>query len=133
MTDKINKEQAELEFDRFADAMRLDLDPEGIDENERRDMEADRRAFLKSMMRGDLVLDDESRPVFTPESGDPLTFYRPKGSSFLAADKKKPGHDTAKAFAILGELTRQPAVIFSRMEYSDLKVCLAVMTLFFGQ
>ena len=132
-TEKINREQAENEFERMADAMRLDLDPEGIDENERRDMEGDRRTFVKAIVRGDLVLDDDLRPVFTPEGGDPLTFYPPKGSSLMAADKKKEGHDVAKTYAILGELTRAPAVTFSKMDFPDLKVCVAVMGLFFAQ
>lgn len=132
MSDKkvIPKEMAEEEFSRFTEAMRIDMDFEGLDANDRRDKEADRTAFLKAVMRGCLSVDDDGHAVFTPLEGESIEFHKATGAALLAMDKKKSSSDVAKAFAALAAITRKPEITFAKMDMADLKICLAVQSLF---
>jgi hypothetical protein len=126
----IAAEVAEDEFARFVETMDLDVDPAGWDDEDKKSFVDAKRKIINAMMRGQLVIDDKGQPVFTPVSGEPITFYEPKGSTFMAMDQKKKGHDTAKMFVMMADMTRQNAGRFSSMAGRDIKVCMAIMGLF---
>jgi hypothetical protein len=132
MENACDRQTAENEFDRWCEAMRIDMDMDGLDANDARDKALDKRTFVKAMMEGRLIVDEEGRAVFTPEGDDakPLTFYKAKGSALAAMDKAKKTEDIGKIYKSMGEMTRTGAVNFSKMDVADTKICMAIATLF---
>ncbi|MES1178950.1 MAG: hypothetical protein ABUL62_31835 [Myxococcales bacterium] len=129
---KIATEVAEAEFDRFAAAMDFDLDAKAMDEDDRKAFAATKRTVVRSIEQGHLVVDDSGQPVFTPQLDDksPITFYEPKGISLLAMEARKKGEDVSKMFASMGNMTKQHPSRFVKMSQRDLRVCMALATLF---
>lgn len=134
MTDQqVAAEVAESEFERFCDAMDIDTDPLEMDEEELKGFAATKRALIKSMCAGQLVIDEAGRPVYTPRLGDnrtPIVFSEPTGASYMAMDSKKKSHDVTKMYAAMADMTGQPIVRFSRMANRDIKVCQKIIVLF---
>jgi len=131
---KLSKEVAEQEFQRFADMMDLDLDLTSMDSEDGKDFTLQKNRIIKAMMNGALVINDEGCPVYTPQfaGGDvnPITFYEPTGAALMAMDRKKAGHDVGKMFASMGEMTKTSTGLFAKMKNRDLRICMAVTTLF---
>lgn len=123
-------EVAEAEFERFTEAMDLDVDPQGMDDEDKKGFIDCRRKVVNAIVEGRLVIDEKGQPVFTPSEGGSITFREPRGSALMAMDSKKKGHDFSKLYATMAETTEQPITRFSKMANRDLKVCTAVMTLF---
>lgn len=128
---KIDKETATAEFDRFKSSMRLRLDREGMDENDRRDVKDDIEILINEIMEGRLVIDDEGRPVYQPLEGEALTFKRPKGGQIAVIDKKKEAHKIAQLQAIIGALCDKPASQIAAMDWADIDICAIIVGLFF--
>lgn len=135
MTDKIAKEMAEQEFDRFAEAMDLNVDTTKMDLEDKQGFTEQHGRLINAIQKGSLVINDNGEPVFTPQrtqGTDPITFYEPTGASLMAMDRKKQTEDIAKMFAAMGDITKTHANIFSKMRMSDLKVCMAITMFFLG-
>lgn len=134
---KVNKEQAEKEFNDFIEVMDLDCDTDTMDENDKSGFFDQKRIVIRSVMKGDLVFDDDSQPVFTPahkassEVGA-ITFHEPEGSNYMEMDRKKLGHDIAKMHAVMAGMTKKPAKLFASLKGRDHKICVALVTLFLG-
>lgn len=133
---KISVEMAEQEFERFGEAMDLDFDTSFMDEEDRKGFEGAKRRIVKAIMSGAMVINEDGCPVFTPqragEDVKPITFYEPTGATYMAMDRKKKTEDMGKMFALMADYTRQSAGLFSKMKNADVKVCIAVTTLFLG-
>lgn len=131
---KVAADVAEQEFKRFTDAMDLDVDPAGMDDEDKRSFNDAKRRIIAALCNGSLVIDEKGQPVFTPSLGNtqPITFFEPTGASLMAGDQKKKGHDHARMFAVMGDMTRQPATRFANMPSRELKVCLSIAGLFLG-
>ena len=130
---KIALDVAEAEFDRFVDIMDLDLSTEGMSADDKRDFTLQRDRIVKAIQVGSLTIDDDGCPVFTPtmvEDANPITFYEPTGASYMAMDRKKAGEDMSKLFATMADMTKTSSGLFSKMKSRDLKVCMAISTLF---
>lgn len=126
-------EVAEREFVRWAEAMDLELDTQHMDAEDLTAFEKAKRRITGAICDGRLVIDDRGRPVFTPSEppdARSLTFNEPTGATFMATDKQKRGHDIAKNFSAMAQLTRTNVATFNRMVGRDLKVCIALMQLF---
>lgn len=133
MREQVAQEVAEQEFDRFVDAMRLDVDPAGWDDEDKKSFTDSRNKILAAMRTGSLVIDERGQPSYTPSYGDntqPVVFYRPTGATLMAMDGRKKGHDQAKLLAAMADMTRENASRFAKMDLYDLKVCQSVMLLF---
>jgi hypothetical protein len=133
--DKIAKEVAELEFERFASEMDLDVSTDGLDEEEQSSLDEHRRKVVNSICNGSLVINEDGEPVYTPRRGEnkePLTFHEPTGSTIMAMDKKKKSEEVGKMYSVMAALTKQHPSTFSKMKYSDVKICSAITTLFLG-
>lgn len=130
----VSAEVAEAEFERFVEAMDLDVDPKGMDDEDRASFTSAKRRFVAAVQAGRLTVDEKGRPVFTPSMGttDPITFNEPTGASLMAMDQKKRGHEIGKLFAAIADMTGQPVVRFSKMAKRDLNVCIAIGGLFLG-
>lgn len=135
MTDKIVKEVAEQEFNRFVEAMDLDVNPGDMDAEDKKGFEQQKDRIISAIQSGALVINDDGEPVFTPQRTNDaaaITFHEPTGASLMAMDRKKKTEDIGKLYASMGDITKTHASTFSRMKMPDLKVCMAITTLFLG-
>ena len=135
MIDKVAKEVAEQEFNRFVDSMDLDVDPADMDEDDRKGFTQQKDRVIAAIQSGALVIKDSGEPVFTPQrtnDADAITFHEPTGASLMAMDRKKKTEDIGKLYAAMGDITKTHANVFSKMKMADLKVCMAITTLFLG-
>lgn len=135
MTDKVAKEVAEQEFERFIDAMDLDVDTAGMDEDDKKGFEQQKSRIIGAIQSGALVVNDDGEPVFTPQrtkDAEPITFHEPTGASLMAMDRKKKTEDIGKLYSAMGDMTGKHPSTFAKMKMPDLKVCMAVTTLFLG-
>lgn len=135
MVDKVAREVAEQEFDRFVDSNCLLLETPNMDKEDRDAVQEHRERIVVAIMAGSMVINDDGEPVFTPQrtkDAESLTFHEPTGASLMAMDRKKKNEDVGKLYATMGDMTRTDAKTFSAMKMADLKVCLAVTTLFLG-
>lgn len=138
MSDKIGKDVAKQEFDRWVDAMRIDLDTDGMDENDRADFAAFERSIVKYIGKGIASVDTEGLLQFNPMPGKNghdfgnVVFRPPTGASYLAMDLKKAHANIGKIFASLADITEISQAHYSKMAAPDIKFCIAVFSLFFG-
>jgi hypothetical protein len=136
---QMDRKTADREFDQWADAMRLDLDQEGRDENDRSDFQLFRHRMVKALMGGHGTIDKEDEktvfildPLTEDYNGDPIVFRKPKGSAFLVMDRKKKTADIGKMYASMGDMTGLPAATFSKLDTDDVQVCIAVWSFLLG-
>lgn len=128
----VDREVAEQEFERFADAMDLDVDPAGMDDDDRRGFEREKRIFLRAVQAGRLVVDEAGQPVYTPKGGEPITFYEPTGATLMEMDRVKQGKAMKQTSVLLAAMTKQSPPRFANMKLRDYKVCQAIMAFFMG-
>lgn len=131
----VAKEVAEEEFDRFLEANDILADTENMDKEDRDSLNEQRARIVHAIEVGAMVISEDGEPVFTPrrtKDVPALTFHEPTGASLMAMDRKKKNEDVGKLYATMGDMTRTDAKTFSKMKMADLKVCIAVTTLFLG-
>lgn len=132
---KVATEVAEAEFCRWAESMDLNLDPRGWDDEDKKSFHDAKFKLVAAIEAGNLVVDEKGRMVYTPrstESREPLVFNEPTGGHMMSMDQKKKGHDMAKLFGIMAEMTGQNIQVFTAMKSRDLKVCQSIVALFLG-
>ena len=126
-------EVADAEFYRFIDFNEIDADESAMTAEELKEFSSLKRTVVLAIMKGSLVLDENGIFSFTPRrSADrtPLVFHEPRGSAYIAMDKKKKTEDVGKMFATMGDICRVEPKTFALMMGADVKVCLAITTLF---
>jgi hypothetical protein len=130
----VAREVAQAEFERFCESMDLDVDTSRMDEDDLKGFDEAREVMLRAIERGRMVIDEKGQPVYTPQSGSlkSITFREPTGANFMAMDGKKKGHDVARMFAVLAEMTGVDAKEFGKLAARDFKVCRTIVTLFLG-
>lgn len=136
----VDRETAELEFERFVDAMELHykMDPSKLDEEETKNLAECRGKLVYAIQRGVMHVNDSGELVYTQsvqkndEDKEPLTFHEPDGATLMAMDAAKSGHHSKKAIKALAAITRTHEARFSRMKARDFDVCQAVLILFLG-
>jgi len=130
---KINMEMAEAEFLRFGESMDLDFEENEMDEESLKDFIVIKKRLVASIMKGNLVVNENGEPVFTPvseEEKNPITFCEPSGATLQAMDKKKKGEDIGKTFAMMSDMTQTSSGLFSKMKNRNFKICQGIFTLF---
>lgn len=130
----VAKEQAEKEFDDWAEAMDLDLDTSNMDEDDLAGFTKQKGRIVRAIMRGSLVFNEDGEAVYTPghkksKYNDPITFHERTGASLMAMDGRKKGHDAAKMYAVLAEMCRVHPKVFAGLVGEDVKVCEALFAL----
>jgi hypothetical protein len=132
---KISGEMAEQEFDRFAEAMDLEFDTSNMDPEDVKGFDHNKSIILKAIQKGALIIDEKGQPVYTPQRTSdvaPIVFHEPTGASLMAMDGGKKTEDVKKLYHVMADVTERDAKLFSSMKMADLKVCMAVITLFLG-
>ena len=127
-------EMANAEFDRFVDAMDLDLDEQFMDEDDLNSFRRQKNRILKSIQNGSLVINDNGEAVYTPRNKntkrqEAITFHERTGASLMAMDGKKKNSDVAKTYAIMGDMCKVHPNVFAGMAGMDIKVCEAIFAL----
>lgn len=131
--DKVAAEVAEEEFDRWAEAM--DLEVEGLDSDDLQSFNQQRAKIVRAIRKGHLVINDEDLAVYTPWKSTydkPIVFHERTGASLMAADHAKKDANVAKMYAILADMTRTNAPLFASLKGPDIKVCEALFALLMG-
>lgn len=126
----IAREVAEAEFWRFVETMAIQADRSKMNADDEKAFDDQRDLIVSAIESERLIVDDTGQPIFTPVKGDPIVFYEPTGATLMAADQKKKNADISKLYAMIGDMTKQPPARFAAMPMRDVKVCIALATLF---
>ena len=131
MKDVVALEVAAQEFERFTEAMDLDLDTSLMDAEDLTAFNKQKNRILRAVQRGFLVFNDNGEAVYTPQNArtknkDAITFHERTGASLRAMDGKKKGHDVAKTYAVLADMCKVHPSVFAGLAGSDGKVCEAL-------
>jgi hypothetical protein len=132
--EKIAKEVAEQEFDRFVEAMDLDLDTADMDAEDLTAFNKQKSRIVGAIQRGSLVINENGEAVYTPwrpgsKHKEAITFHERTGASLMAMDGKKKNHDVAKTYAVMADMCKVHPNVFAGLVGSDVKVCEALFAL----
>jgi hypothetical protein len=128
---KVDTKTAELEFDRWAEAMDLNLDVAKMNEKDLAAFSKQKGRVLIAIERGALVIGADGLATYTPQHPgsahkDPITFNERTGASLMAMDGKGQNHDVAKTYAMMADMCGVNAKVFAGMVGTDAKVCEAL-------
>lgn len=131
---KVVLEQAEQEFNDWAEAMDLDLDTAEMDAEDLTAFNKQKRKLVKAIQLGSLTFNDGGEAVYTPSNKkskhqESITFYERTGASMMAMDGKKKGHDIGKTYAVMGNMCKVHPSCFAGLVGIDGKVCEALFSL----
>ena len=133
---QVSEEVAKAELERFCEAMDLDLDTSRLNEEAINNLEDAKHQFVRAVMNGSLVVEDDGVPVFTPrkmKDAQPIRFPEPTGAVKMEIDRISGRYKAVtKTYALMEALTGQSKGFFSKMLNRDLKVCEAITNLFLG-
>jgi hypothetical protein len=134
--EKCAREVAEQEFERFLDAMDIQLDLEQGDADDQRADKLQREKILRAIMYGDLVINDDGEAVYTPwrpksKYKEPITFHERDGSTLTAGDNKGKNALGRQTYAMMASMCRVDASVFAGKQLvgTDIKVCEALFAL----
>lgn len=125
-------EMAEAEFDRFVEAMDLDLDTAFMDDEDRTAFNKQKSRILKAMINGSLIINENGEAVYAPQRSGvekAITFHERTGASLMAMDGKKKNHNVAMTYAVMADITREHPGTFAKLKGSDIKICEALFAL----
>lgn len=134
MNDKIAKDVAEAEFDRFVEAMDLDLDTTVMDVEDLTAFNKQKSRLIRAIERNHLVFNENGEAVYTPfnkrsKHKEAITFHERSGASLMAMDGKKKNHEVAKTYAVLADMCQVHQSVFANLIGTDVKVCEALFAL----
>lgn len=135
MSNVVSRDVAESEFSRFIDMNDILLETPNMTADDIAAVGEQRERIIRAMMAGSLSVNENGEPIFLPQRSDcvsSLTFHEPTGASLMAADRKRKNEDIGKLYAAMADMTKTDIKTFSRMRMADLKICMAVTTLFLG-
>ena len=131
---KVDEQTAEQEFDRFAEAMVLEVDESRMDEDEAKEFKPLKRTFIRAVQSGALVVNEDGEPELSLSKPvndiSTVRFREPKGADYMQADKSKKTESMKKFFMIMASMTDVPVNVYTNMRKRDLKVCQAITGLF---
>ena len=131
---KITEQIAEQDFTRWAINHRLDLDESLMDDEDRDSFIKLRRRVIRSIMYGDLIINEEDLAVYTPHHKnsvrqEPIIFNDRSGASMLSGTKINKNDDGKKAYAVMGDMCKVHPSTFANLHGDDIKVCEALFAL----
>ena len=134
MNEKVAKEVAEAEFDRFVDCMDLDVDTSDMDAEDLTAFNKQKGRIIRAVQSGALVFNEDGEAIYTPQhkrskNKDAITFHERTGASLMAMDGKKKNHDVAKTYAVMADMCKVHPSTFAGLVGTDVKVCEALFAL----
>lgn len=132
---KVDKETAELEYLRFAELWEIDDDIDNMNEEDGESYRIQKIKVMNSILRGRLMVNDEGVLTYyflypVKVGCDSVEINRPSGAALMAMDRTKNGEDIKKIYSTLAAMTRKDVSFFNRMDGIDLKLFMAVYSLF---
>jgi hypothetical protein len=126
---KVALEVAEAEFIRWADAMRIDLDVTGLDADDVKSLEQNKRRVIKALQCGALVIDDAGQAIYTPGTTgvSALTFHKPTAAVLMSLDESKADQSMHRQQNLIAAITRAPKSVLARLEMADHGDCKAIV------
>jgi len=130
----VEREVAESEFDRFVEAMDLDLDEAAMDAEDLTAFNKQKSRLVLAVERGHLVFNETGEAIYTPfnprsKHKEAITFHERSGASLMAMDGKKKNHEVAKTYAVLADMCKVHQSVFANLIGTDVKVCEALFAL----
>lgn len=122
-------EMADQEFERMCEGYRIETDMSGEDEDSVKGFGELKAKICKAFVRGELVLSDEGRPIYTTGQGARLSFKAFSGAMLLAMDKAKAGDGTRRMYLFLSEIT-DGGLTPGKLDKRDVNVLFALGSLF---
>lgn len=140
MTDKTSKENkvvkevAEKDFDRFVEEMDLDVDTSKMDAEDLTAFDKQKRRIIRQIERGHLVINENGEAEYTPFNSrskhkEVIVFHERTGASLMAMDGKKKNHEVAKTYAVMADMCKVHQSVFAGLAGSDVKTCEALFAL----
>lgn len=131
---KIEEDVAEIEFNRFTEAMDLDFDTESMDSSDLTQFRRRKKLLIREIMFGSLVVNENGEFVYTPKNKrskyqESITFYERDGAALMAMDGKKTGYEVAKMYAVLSAMCKVPPKTFASLVGVDIRVSEAIFVL----
>ena len=131
---KISTDMAEVEFERFVEAMDLDVNTSKMDNEDLTAFNKQKDRIIRAIEKGHLLINDDGEAVYTPHRPnskykEAITFHERTGASLMAMDNRKKGHDVAKTYAVLADMCKVPANVFAGLVGPDIKICEALFAL----
>jgi hypothetical protein len=116
------------EFNRWAEALDLDIAPEGMNEDDRRGFNEQKRLVIRAIEAGRLTINTEGLAVFKPRDKHEgaITFFEPNGAVVI---KGRAQSDAERVAGMVHKMTGEPMSRFEDMPVRDYKVCTAIVTL----
>jgi hypothetical protein len=134
--DVVAEDQAQADFDRFAEAWLLDTDVDTMPEEDAQSFETLERKLLRAIREGVLSVSGDGVELeykirFPLTNGaDVLTIRPPTGAALMSFDRLKDRQNIAKLNAYMGSMCKTAPQVFARMDGRDLKIIQAVATIF---
>jgi len=127
MEEKVSEDVALAEVQRFIEAMDMDLERH-TDEKLQDNVDGAKRAIVRAIRRGSLVIDDDGLPVFSPvvSGGADIVFREPTGGMIAEISKL----DVDQGIIGCAKITGEPVSRFRNMKKRDFSVCEAIGVLF---
>lgn len=118
------------EFARMCAARRCDIDEASMSKEDKKTFEDARNRIVSAIVRGELVIESDGTPVFTPPvpGAKPIRFHKATGATFMASDGAS--ETAGKTVAMLQEVTQSNPGEISKLEAPDFKVCQSILQLF---
>lgn len=132
---RVDRESAELEFERFLDVMRLRRRwKKQRDAEAQANIDEAREVFIEAMQVGSLVVSENGEPTFSPESNPEktITFRMPTGKTIMAVDGERETQKVHQFYAMLADATGETKQTFVKLPHYDMDVVQAIALLFFG-
>lgn len=132
----VNRETAESDFDRFAEAWCLDTDTASMKDEDADSFKGLKRKLINAIAGGRLAVAEDGGVLIYqlqfPQTGGltELEMRVPPGAALVAFDKLKERQAIGKLNAYMGSMCEQNPAIFSQMDGRDLKIVQAVATIF---
>ena len=132
--EEVTLEVAEVEFERFADAMDIDTEIADMSSDDQAGFMKHKRVVMRAIQYGNLRINENGEAEYTPfrpnsQYKDTLVFHERSGASLMAMDGKKQGQDVAKMYAILADMCKVHPSAFSKLVGTDIKVCESLFAL----
>lgn len=126
---KLTQELAEEEFELLCEALLIDTDTSGEDEESVKSFETLKKKLVKALRLGSLTISDDGKPSYRTAAGKTLEFGQMNGSILMSMDRIKDGENTKKMFTAINELTGG-GVSPSQLNMKDIGVLFALVSLF---
>ncbi len=130
--DIVDREVALAEFDRFVEAMDLDVDMADMDSEDLTTFNKQKKRLITVLCNGSLVINENGEAVFAPSKSKidgVLTFHERTGASLMAMDGVKKNHTVAMTYKVMADMTRTHPNTFAKLKGNDIKVCEAIFAL----